>query len=184
MSSVLRTTRDSTNLKRQFQVTSTDMGVLPAPVYFNVSNNTLTGFISDLSGVSSVIARDIGVQAVVNNIDPSFLSFITDYQNSTMGFSENFALTVVRPGIARKFQVLSVEYTNKNITSNPNDIGNDLFVLGDASNSTISGNSYEVNLPYTTFWAITDPLVFTFIYSNSVYKRAVQNTIQETTFLG
>jgi hypothetical protein len=113
MTSVLRTMRDSTNLKRQFQIYPTDMGgILPTPVFFNVENQKLTAFNYDLSNVQWVIARDMGVQSVVTDIDQSFLNFIYNYDNSDAApFPPSFSnqtIKVVRPGIARKFQVLSM----------------------------------------------------------------------------
>ena len=150
MTSVLRTTRDSTNLKRQFQIYPTDMGaILPTPVFFNVENQKLSAFNYDLSNVKWVIARDMGVQSVVTDIDQGLLNFIYDFDNSEAApfpptFS-NQAIKVVRPGIARKFQVLSM-YSgglypdfdeNTNITpfsniNNPSQLFADLsgFIVG------------------------------------------------------
>jgi len=197
MSSTLRSFKEPTNVRRQFIVhpyagVPTDYGVY----YFTVQDNKLYRIENDLSGVAWVTARDMGKQVVVTDIDPEIIEWW-----ETQNLWTN--IRVVRPGIALKFQVVSmdrgnlpVSYDNNssvawnsgaylsdnkntpiyNSTSNP---VNDMLVLGHPS-TTVS-SEYTQNLPFGTFYAMNDPVVIQYDFSDVTYTRAIKNRIDETT---
>ena len=209
MSSVLRTTKEATSLRRQFTV---------YPYYangqnnfFTVANGTLYRFQHDLSGVDYVVARDMGTEMTITGVDSAIVSSIVP----------NGSLEVVRNGTARKFQVLSVVSgvdgfdgntiyptgnmyaTDADLSGVQNIIGNgtayldtqhatnlvdlsgiditinDALVMGSAETTNPSATGQT--LPFGTFWAVNDPIIVKYQYSYGFTQRAIKNRIDETT---
>jgi hypothetical protein len=197
MSSVLLQTREPTNINRQFIVYPYYTN--GANNFFVCKNNTLYRLENDLSGVDHVIARDMGKQMVINAIDPAFITY---WNNAYDGSPSDYTnLSVVRPGIARKFQILSVvQGADDDIGSGgnsyaysaamynnipfdvlgPNNTVNDVFVVGNSA-TTVNTNITE-NLPFGTFWVMNDPLVISYKFSDITTEKAIKNRIDETTF--
>jgi hypothetical protein len=109
-------------------------------------------------------------------------------------------IRVIRSGIARKFQALSMvrgnfavasqdgvawnsgaylENTNTPIYNYQTNTVNDMLVLGHAETTVL--NNYNENLPFGTFWAMNDPVVIEYEFSAVTYRRAIKNRIDETT---
>lgn len=202
MSSVLSIQREPKNINRQFTVFPY-YGYNTNTYFFVCKNNSIYRIESDLHNIFWVIARDMGTQMPITSIDNEILE-LWALENSWSN------IKVIRPGIARKFQVLSVvrgniapgepdsveyntgayltgDYTDDpynpiwatNIYDAETNTVNDTLVVG-RTNSTYP-SSYEESLPYGTFWAINDPVVIQYEYSNVVYRRAIKNRITETT---
>ncbi len=172
--------------------------------FFTVEGNTLYRIENDLSGVLWVIARDMGKQRVVSSIDSNLLNYWATY--TAGGGSEWTNIRVIHPGIARKFQVVSVPFGDREagyydtvvgavvpqyndgayqtnilvtapIYNGETDPANNTLVLGNAD-STIHTNAVQ-NLPYGTFWAITHPLIIEYTASGTTYRRAIRHKINE-----
>lgn len=195
MSSTLRSLAEPTSTRRQFAVYSY-VGAGSSDYFFTVNGDTLYRVENDLSGVHWAIARDMGTQRVINSLDIELVEFW-----ETNNLWEN--IRVIRPGIARKFQCLSMvrgdrstshnngpawnasAYLSWNYdTSTPiydtdTNTVNDMLVLGNAD-TTLNGE-YSQNLPFGTFWAMNDPLVIEYVFSDVTYRRAIKNRIDETT---
>jgi hypothetical protein len=199
MSSGLRAFKEPTSTRRQFAVhpyrgvPSEDYNVY----FFTVQEDKLYRIENDLSGAGWVVARDMGAQRVINSIDAELIEFWeTNNQWSN--------IKVIRPGIARKFQVLSmvhgnysVSYNNEpawnagayldydngrsidNICNLENNTVNDMLVVGGADNLVLT--DYTQSLEFGTFWAMNDPVVIEYEYSLATYRRAIKNRIDETT---
>lgn len=193
MSSTLRSARESSNLRRQFAVYGYE-GRSDNLSYFTVEGSKLHRIEADLSGVNYVIARDMNAQRVIDSIDSEIVSLW-----ETNNFWQN--IRVIRPGIARKFQAVTVvrgdddhdvgdgndiAYTSYNTaiynTTGVNMAINDMLIAGHES-TTINNGSIK-NLPYGTFWAINDPIIIEYEYisgGSEPYRRAIKNLIMETT---
>lgn len=191
MSSVLRVVKEPTNLRRQFMIQTYDGG--NNDYFFTVNDNKLYRIESDLSGVDWAVARDMGTQRVVSELDAD-LAALWESEN---GWTN---IRVIRPGIARKFQTLALVRGDRSV-SNENgpawnagaylrtnntpiynyetNTVNDMLVLGNAE-STISTDQTQ-NLPFGTFWAMNDPMVIEYVFSDVTYRRAIKNRIDETT---
>ena len=206
MSSVQSYFKEPTSLRRQFTVYPYFTG--GNNQYFTVNNGTLYRIQADLSGVDYVVARDMGTEMTISDIDPSILAgWTTDGDD----FISN--IKIVRKGTARKFQVLSMvsgflavsdlafvnlygdafknnagnataylDRVNANGLLNVYGSGvaiNDMLIVG--SNTTVT-NSTTQSLPFGTFWAINDPIVISYVFSDAEVKnRAIKNRIDETT---
>jgi hypothetical protein len=197
MSSSLRFFKEPTNVRRQFTV-HPYVGFIgdTNTYYFTVRDNKLYRIEYDLSGVQWVTARDMGKQVVVSEIDPEIIEYW-----ETRNAWEN--IRVARPGIARKFQVVNMDRGNYYVSWDDNngpawnagaylpnqkttaiyncetDAPNDMLVLGRAA-STVSTDYFE-NLPFGTFYAMNDPVVIQYEFSDVTYTRAIKNRIDETT---
>jgi len=213
MSSVLRTTKEATSLRRQFTVYPYFAG--GTNQFFTASNNTLYRINSDLTGLDYVVARDMGTEMTINSIDSNIISLLGVDLN---GIEISGPIQVVRSGTARKFQVLSVTsgrtgpsdnilptgnmyYTDADLSGVQNIGGNgeaymdsinstslfnvdgrltinDALIVGEDQTSTTSTTQ---SLPFGTFWAINDPVVIQYRFSDSPINRAIKNRIDETT---
>lgn len=207
MSSVLRSTKEATSLRRQFTVYPYFNGGVNQ--FFTASNGTLSRIAIDISGVDYVVARDMGAEMTITAVDSAIAPLLTS-DNQT-------PVQVVKTGTARKFQVLSMvsgrdpddsafptgtlyavnsadsgvqnilgngqayaDTSNSNSLFNVNgfDTINDLLIVGSDSTTTTSTTQ---SLPFGTFWAINDPIVIEFPFSDGTCKRAIKNRIDETT---
>jgi hypothetical protein len=195
MSSVLRYTKEQNNINRQFKVCP--YYTSGSNYFFTVNNGSLYRAEADLQGVEYVIARDMGTQMVINTIDPGLINYWTNlYAENPEPYYDFTNTTVVRPGIARKFQVLSVVRNSDNVGSNGNENAystdnnlfnidgtdftvNNLLIVGHAG--TTVNNSSNQNLPFGTFWAMNDPVVIRYNFSEVTVQRAIKNNITETT---
>ncbi len=196
MSSVLRSLKEPTCTRRQFAVHSY-RGFGSNIYFFTVEGDKLYRVENDLSGAPWVVARDMGTQRTVNEIDPELIEL---WENTNLW--EN--IRVVRPGIARKFQVLSMVHGNENtgynegpawnaeaylahnqgreidnICDNETCPVNDMLVVGEEGNRVLT--DYTQSLPFGTFWAVNDPMVIEYEFSAVTYRRAIKNRIDETT---
>jgi hypothetical protein len=192
MTSVIRYSTEPTNLRRQFNV-QTYLGFGDNYYFFTVEGNKLYRIENDLSGINWVVARDMGTQRVITEIDPELIEL---WENNNLW--EN--IRVIRSGIARKFQALSMvrgnfavasqdgvawnsgaylENTNTPIYNYQTNTVNDMLVLGHAETTVL--NNYNENLPFGTFWAMNDPVVIEYEFSAVTYRRAIKNRIDETT---
>ena len=186
--------REPNSLRRQFTVWPY-YGISANEYFFTVRDESLYRIENDLVNVKWVIARDMGKQVQITSIDPELLEYWADNN-----LWEN--IRVVRPGLARKFQVLSMvrgepeqvsSYDADNTANNTayldttstslydvhtNPI-NDLLIVG-RPETTVSTN-YRQNLPWGTFWAMNDPVVIEYVFSDVTYRRAIKNRIDETT---
>lgn len=195
MSSVLRHVKEPTSIRREFTVFPY-LGVGDSYYFFTVKDDSLYRIENDLYGVNWVVARDMGTSRRINKIDPEIIE-----RWELNGWTN---IEVVRPGEARKFQVLSVVRgdfdhgvggpeangaaylgdTNTNIYNyNGVNIGiNDPLILGRAD--VTNPDNYSQTLPYGTFWAINDPIIIKYDYNSGgvvTYTRAIKNRIDETT---
>ena len=187
MTSVLSHIKEQTNINRQFTV----YPYVTAGInnFFTVNNNILSRLDLDLSGVSHVIARDMGSQMVINSVDPDTISYWLNEEGDS--FFEN--VQVIRPGIARKFQVLSVvsgfpenslgSTGNEYAYSTPNPIFDVTGSGNDVNNLLIVGSDTSVNNvpPFGTFWVMNDPIVVRYTFSYASVQKAIKNRISETT---
>ena len=197
MSSILRGLKEPTCTRRQFAVFSY-LGFGSNYYYFTVDGNKLYRVENDLSGAPWVVARDMGTQRTVSEIDPELIEL---WENENLW--EN--IRVVRPGIARKFQLLSMVHGNTdtgglnegpawnalaylahdegreidNICDNETSPVNDMLVCGEEDNRVLT--NYTQSLPFGTFWAVNDPMVIEYELSAVTYRRAIKNRIDETT---
>lgn len=192
MSSVVRSIKEPTCLRRQFMV-HTYRGIGPIDYFFTVEGNKLFRIEADLQNVDWTIARDMGTQRVVTEIDPEILE-VWQTENAWTD------ITVIRPGVARKFQALAmvrgnISVSNENgpawnagaylrtdntpIYNYETNTVNDMMVLGHADTTT--STAYTENLPFGTFWAMNDPMVIEYKFSDIVYRRAIKHRIDETT---
>lgn len=198
MSSTLRSFKEPNSTRRQFAVHGYKGFIGDYNTYFfTVNEDTLYRIEYDLSGAAWVVARDMGAQRVINSIDPELIEF---WQNNNLW--EN--IRVVRPGIARKFQVLSIVHGNSSVSyndgpawnaeayldyNNGREISNicnpetcpvnDMLVVGESSNRVLT--NYNQSLEFGTFWAMNDPVVIEYEFSLVTYRRAIKNRIDETT---
>ncbi len=194
MSSVQRYYKEPKCLKRQFAVYNY-LGFGEENYFFTVVGNELFRIENDLRGVKWVVARDMGTQATINTINPEIIEL---WENNN-GWSN---ISVIRPGIARKFQVVSMVRGNTSPSDPDGPAWNSSAYLSDYNDPTpiydietnlineplIVGNdttpvltNYYENLPYGTFWALNDPVVIEYTFSDVVYRRAIKNRIDETT---
>lgn len=191
MSTALRGIKEPSNLHRQFAV-FTYQGYSADRYFFTVEGSKLYRIEADLSGVNYVIARDMGSQRVIDSID----SEILELWQSSNGWSN---IRVVRPGIARKFQAITMVRGDRNVGGGNNAAYsennsriynttgirmpiNDMLIAGHEE-TTISDN-YKENLPYGTFWAMNDPIVIEYEFDSidvETYRRAIKHRIMETT---
>ena len=198
MSSVIRSLKEPTCTRRQFAVFSY-LGISTNYYYyFTVDGNKLYRVENDLSGAPWVVARDMGTQRTVSAIDHELIQLW-----ETENLWEN--IRVVRPGIARKFQLLSMVHGNTNtggidegpawnalaylahdqgreidnICDNETSPVNDMLVCGEEDNRVLT--DYTQSLPFGTFWAMNDPMVIEYEFSAVTYRRAIKNRIDETT---
>jgi hypothetical protein len=144
----------------------------------------------------------MGKEERITDIDPEIKEW---WENSHLWYD----ISVIRPGVARKFQALSIPsgtingniYASQNngpawnagaYNQRTNDEGqnipyfnhtnmssgmNDLLQMGYGS-TTIS-NNYNQNLPFATFWAVTDPVIIQYSFSDASYTRAIVNRVTE-----
>jgi hypothetical protein len=151
----------------------------------------------DLSGVVWVVARDLGTQRVIDSIDNNLLAFWSSFAGWTN-------IRVIVSGIARKFQLISVPYGDRNVGFFDTGIGintpqyndgayefggttpiyggaydgvNEMLILG-RDRTTVNTPLYQ-NLPYGSFWAFTKPLIIQYTYNGSVYQRAISHKINQ-----
>jgi hypothetical protein len=189
MSSVLRSTKEATSLRRQFTVYPYFNGGVNQ--FFTASNGTLSRIAIDISGVDYVIARDMGAEMTITAVDSALAPLLTSDSQTPV--------QVVKTGTARKFQVLSM-MSGRNLSDSAiptgnmysvdsgfseirNIIGNgeaysdtrnsnslfdvsgrnttinDLLIVGSATTTTTSTTQ---SLPFGTFWAVNDPIVIQF----------------------
>lgn len=163
------------------------------PVYFTVEGATLYRTENDLSGIDWIVARDMGAQRVISEIDPNLIAV----WESANAWSD---IRVIRNGVARKFQVLSMVRGDRAVSDNggpawnsgayldsentpiynyETNTVNEMLVLGRADTTVL--NTTNMNLPYGTIWALNDPVVIEYNHSDVVYRRAIKNRIDETT---
>lgn len=190
--SIQRAFKEPTCDRRQFTV-QTYYGIEEYQYFFTVEGNTLYRIESDLVNLDWVVARDMGSQRVITEIDPEIIEV---WQNNN-GWQN---IRVIRPGIARKFQVLSMVRGNISVSDNPGvawnsgayledrntpiynyetNTVNDMLIVG--RDTTTNPSAYTQTLPYGTFWALNDPIVIEYDFSDSTYRRAIKNRIDETT---
>ncbi len=225
MSSVVRTFKEPTPVSKRFTVFPY-YGIIPSSgesseYYFTCENNTLHRIEADLSGqLQWVIARDMGKEMRITDVDVE----IKEWWENRNGW---YNISVIRPGVARKYQALSIPsgfngYTNFSVTGSLNDSPaynsgaytsyqeryysedasgvviydysgnqtipyfnrlnnsegiNDLMQMG-YGETTIS-NNYNKNLPFATFWAVTDPVIIKYEWSDWTYTRAIVNRVTE-----
>jgi len=209
MSSVLRSTKEATSLRRQFTVYPYFAG--GTNQFFTASDGKLSRIAIDISGVDYVIARDMGTEMTINAIDSNIVNSLgLNLGNDDIGTTVN----VVRKGTARKFQVLSMvsglprtgnmyavdsssdPTVRQNIVGNGESYSdtfnsnalfsvlgenlalNDALIVGSADTITTSTTQ---SLPFGTFWAINDPIVIQYEFSQGYLSRAIKNRIDETT---
>jgi len=186
MSSVLRSTKEATSLRRQFTVYP--YYAQGTNQFFTVANNTLYRFQHDLSGVDYVVARDMGTEVAITAIDPNIVNLLTYNADPP-------SVQFIRNGTARKFQVLSMvagnNYTgagNSTAYGSSNGIYdytgeelsiNNALVVGGANTTSTTPTSQS--LPFGTFWAVNDPIIIRYDFSDAVVQRAIKNRIDETT---
>ena len=191
MSSVLRHIKEPTSLRREFTVFPYE-GFNENLYFFTVQDESLYRVENDLINVNHVIARDMGSSRRITSIDPEIIQL---WEQNNLWTN----IQVIRPGEARKFQVVSVVRGNTNtgggntaayLNDNTpiynqqgvNMIINDPLILGNAT-TTVSTDYYQ-NLPYGTFWAVNDPVIIQYDFSDVTYRRAIKNRINESTFFG
>lgn len=191
MTSVLRHIKEPTSLRREFTVLPY-LGFSENSYFFTVQDESLYRVENDLVNVAHVIARDMGSSRRITSIDPEIIEL---WEQNNLWTN----IQVVRPGEARKFQVLSVVRGNTGTGGGNaaayleddsliyneqglNMIINDPLILGHAT-TTVSTDYYQ-NLPYGTFWAVNDPVIIQYDFSDVTYRRAIKNRISETTFFG
>ncbi len=190
MSSVTSFFKEPTPIAKRFTVWPY-YGVSSSEYYFTVQNNSLYRIEADMSGVNTyVVARDMGKEMAITDIDVE----IKEWWANQNGWTD---ITVIRPGRARKYQALAIPEGNYNASDNngpawnaasymSDDLNipyfneqntgiNDLLQMGYGS-QTIN-NNYNQNLPFATFWAVTDPVIVRYIYSDATYTRAVVNRV-------
>ena len=192
MSTALRAIKEPSNLHRQFAVFTYE-GYAEDRYFFTVEGSKLYRIEADLSGVNYVIARDMGSQRVIDSID----SEILELWQSSNGWNN---IRVVRPGIARKFQAITMVRGDRDVgngnnaaysddnsaiynTTGINMPINDMLIAGHAE--TTIHDYYNKNLPFGTFWAMNDPVVIEYEFESisvvETYRRAVKHRIMETT---
>lgn len=192
MSSVLRFTKEPPRVSQRYTVFPY-YGIPLFEYYFTVNNDTLYRIEADLSGNGQwVVARDMGKDVRITDVDPEIKEY---WENNN--FWTN--IEVIRPGVARKFQALAIPVGNINGSDNngptwnaaaytdpTGDMGasyygyqltgiNDLLIMG--NDSTTINNLYNQNLPFATFYAVTDPLVIRYENGGSTYTRAIVNRV-------
>jgi hypothetical protein len=192
MSSVLRYTRDQTPISRRFSVFPY-YGFSETEYYFTVEGETLYRVENDLKGENQwVTARDMGAETRITTIDPEIIEI---WENSN-GWSD---ISVIRPGRARKYQALAIPkgdinasenngpawnagtYTlpdgnfNTPYYNNQNAAINDLLIMGYSSSTVLT--DYYQNLPWATFWAVTDPVIIRYTSGGNPYTRAIVNRV-------
>lgn len=192
MSSVLRSRPSPPDSRRQYAVYGYE-GTTGHLHYFTVEDDKLYRIEADLSGVNYVIARNTGMQCAINSIDEAIVN-LWETQNSWQN------IRVVRPGIARKFQAMTIYRGNdENDVGDGNDaayssyntaiynttgIGSPVNAMLTAGHATTTINTATTqNLPYGTFWAVTDPVVIEYECETegvATYRRAIRNLIMET----
>jgi hypothetical protein len=203
MSSVVRAFKEPTPVSKRFTV----FPYFGAPsggseYYFTVENNKLQRIEADLSGnYQWIVARDMGKEERITDIDIEIKEW---WESNNM-----YNIQVVRPGLARKFQALSIptgifgeiddpitkasqnngpawnaaayiqDSGNQNIPyfNHENNLSgiNDLMQMG-YGETTVS-NNYNKNLPFATFWAVTDPVIIKYDWSDATYTRAIVNRV-------
>jgi hypothetical protein len=199
MSSVVRAFKEPTPVAKRFTVLPYYGFISDGAreYYFTAQDNTLHRIEADLSGnYQWVVARDMGKEMTITDID----SEIKEFWGGENGW---YNISVIRPGRARKFQALSIPSGNFNASQNNgpawnsaayiqnsgdqnipyfnrenNSEGiNDLLQMGYGA-TTIS-NNYNQNLPFATFWAVTDPIIIKYDFSDTTYTRAIVNRVTE-----
>jgi hypothetical protein len=194
MSSVLRYTKEAKNTKSQYMVMPYE-GIPgePSRYFFTCKDNSIYRIENDLKGIDWIIARDMGSQMRIETIDIE----VIELWESSNAWSN---IRVIRPGYARKFQVVAMPRGN---TSVGNENGpawnagayfdnentpiydyetqsiNDLLQVGN-SITTVEDNYYQ-NLPMGVFWAMNDPVIIEYEFSEVTYRRAIKNRITSTT---
>ena len=206
MSSVQSYFKEPTSLRRQFTVYPYYTG--GNNQYFTVNNGTLYRIQADLSGVDYVVARDMGTEMTITGIDPSILSgwtsdsddLISNLQVVRKGTARKFQVLSMVTGYVPASDLAFVNTAGddfKNYAGNAtayldrennnglinvfgnNSVINDMLIVG--SNTTVT-NSTTQSLPFGTFWAINDPIVISYVFSDAgVKNRAIKNRIDETT---
>ena len=190
--SIQRAFKEPTCDRRQFMV-QTYRGYSEENYFFTVEGNTLYRIENDLESVDWVVARDMGSQRVITEIDQAIINL----WEANNGWTN---ISVIRSGIARKFQALSMvrgdrdvsdnngpawnsgaylEDTNTPIYNYQTNTVNDMLILGNATTTVFTAD--HQNLPYGTFWAMNDPIVIQYDFSDSTYRRAIKHRIDETT---
>lgn len=194
MSSVTRSFKEPTPVSKRFTVFPY-YGYSSVEYYFTVQSNKLHRIEADLSGdFQWVVARDMGKEERITDIDIE----IKELWENTNAWTN---ITVIRPGVARKFQALSIPSGSISASDNngpawnaagyiQNDGGqnipyfnrennsagiNDLMQMGYGSSTIL--NNYNENLPFATFWAVTDPVIIQYEYSATTYTRAITNRV-------
>lgn len=192
MSSVTRAFKEPTPVSKRFTVFPY-YGVNAVEYYFTCQDNSLYRIEGDLSGSSQwVVARDMGKEMVITDIDVE----IKEWWETQNAWAD---ITVIRPGCARKYQALAIPYGNIDPSYNEgpewnaaaytsdnvnipyfngqNMSGgiNDLLQMG--YGSTTITNNYNQNLPFATFWAVIDPVVIQYTFSDVTYTRAIVNRV-------
>jgi hypothetical protein len=196
MTSLLRHIKEPTSLRREFTVFPY-LGFSENYYYFTVQGESLYRIENDLVNVDWVVARDMGTSRRITTIDPEIIEL---WETNNLWSN----IQVVRPGEARKFQVLSLVRGNTGVSNygpaanaaayldnentdifnyeGTNMVINDPLIVGHATTTVDTG--YNQNLPYGTFWAVNDPVVIQYDFSDVTYRRAIKNRIDETTFFG
>jgi hypothetical protein len=192
MSSVIRAFKEPTPVAKRFTVFPY-YGATESEYYFTCQNNSLYRIESDLIGQNQwVVARDMGKEMTITDIDIEIKEW---WENQNLW--EN--ITVIRSGRARKYQALAIPYgnidasydngparnaatymsSNLNIPyfNGQNMSGgiNDLLQMG--YDSTTVSTDYNQNLSFGTFWAVIDPVVIQYTFSEATYTRAIVNRV-------
>jgi hypothetical protein len=197
MSSVVRAFKEPTPVSKRFTVLPYYgfIGGSSSEYYFTVQNNSLYRIEADLSGENHwVVARDMGKEERITDIDIEIKEW---WENVNLWSN----ISVVRPGVARKYQVLSIPSGNYDASQNngpaynaaayvqnvdtqnipyfnkQNNLSgiNDLMQMGYGSSTIL--NEYNENLPFATFWAVTDPVIIKYDFSDVTYTRAIVNRV-------
>ncbi len=192
MSSVIRAFKEPTPVAKRFTVFPY-YGANESEYYFTCQNNSLYRIESDLRSENQwVVARDMGTEMKITDIDIEIKEW---WENQNLW--EN--ITVIRSGRARKYQALAIPYGNIDASEN-NDPGwnaasymsnnlnipyfngqnmsgaiNDLLQMG--YDSTTVSNDYYQNLSFGTFWAVIDPVIIQYTFSEATYTRAIVNRV-------
>jgi hypothetical protein len=196
MSSVLRYTKEANNNKNQYMVMPYEgLPSDPYRYFFTCQNNSIYRIENDLKGLSWVVARDMGAQMRIDTIDDEIKEIWSNNNYWTN-------IRVVKPGYARKFQVVAMPRGNISAGENDGPAWNAGAYLYDENTDiynyetqpinnylqvgygeTTVFDDYYQNLPGGTFWAMNDPVVIEYEFSDGdvTYRRAIKNRIVANT---
>jgi hypothetical protein len=192
MSSVIRSLREPISIRNQYTIhaygipndTSANLGSVTDIQlnYFTVTNNILYRH-PDTASVWMVV-RDMGTQHRIDVIDPALIQVwqtYTGWQN----------IRVIRPGIARKYQMLSMtegdrpsSYFDYAIVGAREPEYNSGSYMWDQSNQPSRINDVlvlENDATYGIVWALIDPIFIEYTSGGTTYRRAIRNKVELTT---